>query len=466
MARRVQVHLASAPVDFSPLDAFGVALQSDGEMAWLDSAIGHAKRGRHCFLALELEEAVCTEGDELVLRDANGSHVDVKTARWKAVDEVFAAESQGVSGLGWLGYVAYEAAPLFDPAFPSYQHDLPFPVLRFDRVRAAVVRDETGSRLVASGQSPEEARRRLDKWWTRFQESAGVPSTTPLSPLEAPDGALHQRNVAELREHIAGGRVYQTCYTFPLRFERPETLAPAYVALRRASPGDYGAYLRFNELEVASSSPERFVSIKGHQIECRPMKGTRPRLGNVLEDASIAAELAASEKDRAENVMIVDLMRNDIGRVCEVGSVSVPSLFDVETYATVHQMTSTVTGTLREGVGPFQVLEAAFPPGSMTGAPKVAACQLLRNLEVAPRGLYSGTIGWLGYDGHAEFSVVIRTLQAWQDLAQWNVGGGIVWDSTPEGEWEEALQKAEALRKVGLLAEAERTVSEDETTPT
>ncbi len=184
------------------------------------------------------------------------------------------------------------------------------------------------------------------------------------------------------------------------------------------------------------------------------MKGTRARVADPTRDRVEAQRLAGSAKDRAENVMIVDLMRNDIGRVCRVGTVRVPQLYNVETYATVHQMTSTVRGDLLPGVGPFQVLEATFPPGSMTGAPKVAACHLVRRLEGEPRGLYSGAIGWLGYDGAAEFSVVIRTLQAWGGMARWNVGGGIVWDSTPDGEFDEALSKAAALHRSELLTES------------
>jgi anthranilate/para-aminobenzoate synthase component I len=181
------------------------------------------------------------------------------------------------------------------------------------------------------------------------------------------------------------------------------------------------------------------------------MKGTRARLLDPIADAEARRELAVSEKDRAENVMIVDLMRNDIGRVCELGSVVVPVLYEVETYATVHQLTSTVVGTLRPGVGVFELLEAVFPPGSMTGAPKVAACTLLAEVESRARGLYAGTVGWIGYDGRAEFSVVIRTLQAWGDVVRWDVGGGVVWDSTPEGEWAEAMHKADALRRAGLV---------------
>ena len=310
---------------------------------------------------------------------------------------------------------------------------------------------------MATGTSERDADARLAHWSGILTESVDPGRAARLRRLETADRQRHQARVAEIREKIAEGRVYQACYTFPLRFERPASLVPHYLRLRAASPGDFGAYLRMGGIEAASTSPERFFRIDGRTIECRPMKGTRPRAADPSADPgaddALAAELAASEKDRAENVMIVDLMRNDIGRVCEIGSVEVPRLFEVERYATVHQMTSTVRGTLRSGVGPFGALEACFPPGSRTGAPKVAACHLLAELETEPRGLYSGAIGWLGYDGVSELSVVIRTLQAWGDIARWNVGGGIVWDSTPEGEFDEALSKAAALEASGLLAD-------------
>lgn len=445
-------------VNVTPADAFGACVERGDDLVWLDSAIGDRDRGRRSLLTLETEPALLVGAREgrarLVWPDGSASIRVDAPAFWSAADALLAAESSTAGeGLGWCGYVAYEAGHLADPGLPDTVGHSAFPVIRFDRVRAALRTEHGRTELVTTGRTGEEAEDRLLRWSRTLAHTTPLPRPEPLRRFEPPDRDRHMGNVAELREAIGAGEVYQACYTFPLRFQRPTSLAPHYRALRDRSPGDFGAYLRMGDLEAASTSPERFLRIDGRTVTCRPMKGTRPRDTDPVRDARAADELHGSVKDRAENVMIVDLMRNDIGRVCELGSVSVPELYAVERYATVYQMTSTVTGTLRDGVGPFGTLEAAFPPGSMTGAPKVAACKLLLPLEAEPRGLYSGSIGWLGYDGVSELSVVIRTLQAWGEMARWNVGGGIVWDSTPEGEFDEALAKAAALERSGLLAE-------------
>jgi para-aminobenzoate synthetase len=192
---------------------------------------------------------------------------------------------------------------------------------------------------------------------------------------------------------------------------------------------------------LAGASPERFLQVRDRVVQARPMKGTRPRLGDPLQDDAQRQDLRDSLKDRAENVMIVDLMRNDLGRVCALGSVWVPDLFTVETYRAVHQMTSTVRGTLAPDAHALDAVRACFPPGSMTGAPKVAAMQRLQTLETSPRGWYSGALGYLGFDGDADLCVVIRSALLSQDRLAWHVGGGIVADSDFEAEWLESLSK-------------------------
>lgn len=441
---------ASLSLAVDPRAAFCALVSLGDDVVWLDSADGDWDRGRRSIVALELEPAVVERDGRMQFTGPDGRGTESGLS-WASLDERLREEAVG--GLGWTGYVAYEAAALFDAALESVQRPLPYPSLRFDRVRAAVIVDGAGTRLEVTGTSAADARRRLKRWQGRLEAPLEVPSAAPLQPLGEPDGEHHRAVVAGLRQRIGEGRIYQACYTFPLWFRRPASLAPHYLALRDSSPGDYGAYVRLGALEASSSSPERLFRVVGRRVECRPMKGTRPRASAPSEDARTKEELATSLKDRAENVMIVDLVRNDIGRVCELGSVQVPELFEIESYATVHQMTSTVIGTLAPDVGPFQLLSAVFPPGSMTGAPKVAACRLLRQIEQSPRGVYSGSIGWMGYDGTHDFSVVIRTLHGWHDRARWDVGGGVVWDSTPEGEWLEALQKAAALRAAGLAFE-------------
>ena len=217
-----------------------------------------------------------------------------------------------------------------------------------------------------------------------------------------------------------------------------------YGALAGRQPVGHGAFVRQEGLpDILSRSPELFFRTNSAgRIETRPMKGTQPRSADAAEDARRRAWLAQDEKNRAENLMIVDLLRNDISRVSVPGSVHVPKLFDIESYATVHQMTSTVAAQLAENVRLSEILKALFPCGSITGAPKLRAMEILRGLEPWPREVYCGGIGWAAPDGRSEFSVAIRTVLVEGGLATLNVGGGVVWDSVATDEYEEALWKA------------------------
>jgi anthranilate/para-aminobenzoate synthase component I len=207
----------------------------------------------------------------------------------------------------------------------------------------------------------------------------------------------------------------------------------------------FASYLELPEVSVVGASPERFLRVEPDgRVESRPIKGTRPRGRDPVEDGRLREELARSEKDRAENLMIVDLVRNDLGRVCAAGSVEVPGLFAIEDYASVFQMVSTVRGRLAPGRDALDLVRASFPPGSMTGAPKIAAIRLLDRLERGRRGIYSGAIGWLDARGGADLSVVIRTLVVRGSRALVQVGAGIVADSDPAAEWRESLDKARA----------------------
>ena len=283
-------------------------------------------------------------------------------------------------------------------------------------------------------------------------------NTTAATLRHAPGAYLDLIDRAQ--EHIVAGDVYQLCLTNRLRVTTDKDAFAAFNELRVQSPAPYASFVRLTRadgttLEVASSSPEQFLAVDATgRVSTKPIKGTRPRVraadGSIetQADAFMAAELAAAEKERAENLMIVDLMRNDLLRVCEPNSIAVTALFDVESYATVHQLVSTVEGQLVVGATAVDALIAAFPGGSMTGAPKLRAIELIAELEDAPRGVYSGVIGWIGANGASDFGMTIRTMVFAGGEGEIGIGGGITSDSRAQAELEETRLKAAALLRV------------------
>ena len=321
-------------------------------------------------------------------------------------------------GLYAAGYVAYEAAPAFDKALAAHERPAT-PLLWF-----------------ALFEGPREQ---------VAAETAGDYSLTAWEPSVGRDA--YDRRVGAVREAVARGDVYQVNYTFRLRARFAGDDRAFYENLLAAQRAPYGAYLNTGRLRVLCASPELFFRRRGTRIVTRPMKGTARRGRWNEEDESLSEWLFRSEKNRAENVMIVDLLRNDLGRVAEVGSVHVPRLFEIERYPTVFQMTSTVAANLPGGTTLEQIFAALFPCGSVTGAPKVSAVRLIKALEDEPRGVYCGAVGMVAPGGEAVFNVAIRTVlvDVEAGTAEYGVGGGITWDSTAEGEYAEALDKAALL---------------------
>ncbi len=254
--------------------------------------------------------------------------------------------------------------------------------------------------------------------------------------------------VQRAQAYIAAGDVYQV--NLSQRFTAKWEGSPwaLYQRLQRESPVPFGAFLDLGDSWVVSASPERFLHVQNGVVETRPIKGTRPRGATPAEDAALADELRTSEKDRAENLMIVDLLRNDLGRVCETGSIRVPALWQVEGYSNVWQLVSAVTGVLRPEADAVAALEAAFPGGSVTGCPKIRAMEIIEELEPVRRGIYCGALGYLGFDGTMDTSIVIRTIVLTRDRLFLQVGGAVVADSDPQAEYEETLVKAQAARSV------------------
>jgi para-aminobenzoate synthetase len=255
--------------------------------------------------------------------------------------------------------------------------------------------------------------------------------------------AQHVDDISSCLDLLRAGDSYELCLTNQIATELTADPLALYIELRRVNPAPFASYLRFGDLAVLSSSPERFLSVdRDGRVEAKPIKGTAPRGASADEDTRLAARLRDDEKNRAENLMIVDLLRNDLGSVCAVGSVEVPSLMAVESYETVHQLVSTVRGRLRPGSGAAECARACFPPGSMTGAPKLRSVEILDRLEGRARGVYSGAVGYFGLGGGCDLSVTIRTIVLDGATATIGAGGAIVLQSDPEREWEEMLLKA------------------------
>ncbi|GAA3723400.1 aminodeoxychorismate synthase component I [Salinactinospora qingdaonensis] len=271
--------------------------------------------------------------------------------------------------------------------------------------------------------------------------------------------------IAESLELIRQGESYEICLTNAVTVRTPIVALDTYALLRRISPVPYGALLDFPEVAVLSASPERFLTMGTDRVfESKPIKGTRPRGATPEEDEELRQDLLTREKDRSENLMIVDLLRNDLNRVGEVGSVHVPRLFHVETYATVHQLVSTIRGTLRAEESAVGCVRAAFPGGSMTGAPKIRTMEIIDQLEEGPRGVYSGALGWFSLSGAMDLSIVIRTLVAHGDRVSFGVGGAIVALSDPEEEFEETTVKSRAMVSAVLATATPPTPARPEVT--
>ena len=292
----------------------------------------------------------------------------------------------------------------------------------------------------------------------------GAPPEAPSYPVLGVDGAeavglrstfTHRGYldaVARVREYIVAGDIFQANLSQRLQAPLVEPPLELYTRLRGRNPAAFAAYLDFDDLRVLSASPERFLRLdeNGRHVETRPIKGTRPRGLGPMHDAALGRALSESDKDRAENVMIVDLLRNDLSRVCRPGTVRVPELFALEQHPTVHHLVSTVVGELEASADAIDLLRAAFPGGSITGAPKVRAMEIIAELEPSRRGVYCGSIGYLSVTGAMDTSIVIRTYLALRGRVYFQAGGGIVADSDPELEYRETLDKARAL--IGALA--------------
>lgn len=340
---------------------------------------------------------------------------------------------------GWVGWQGYDDAAARAGA-PSRQES-GAPGARWLRVTSFVAFDHSTRRAWAVG-PPGESRTLADAIADLAAPAAPSPPATAVVARQRHAPEEYADLIERCREHIRAGDAYQLCLTTRFEVAGHVDAVATFRRLRQLTPAHHGGFVASPDATLASASPEQFLEVRDGVVRTRPIKGTRPRDADPVADAALAAELQGSDKERAENVMIVDLMRNDLSRVCEPGSVGVDALLEVETYPAVHQLVSTVSGTLAPETTVGALLDAAFPAGSMTGAPKLSAMTILEALEGAPRGVFSGCFGWVGEDGALDLAMVIRSIVIHPGGAYVGAGGGITWRSDAAAEVSEVAVKA------------------------
>lgn len=359
---------------------------------------------------------------------------------------------------GALGYFSYDLGRRLEHLPQIARDDEQLPEMAVGIYDCALVVDHELRRCWLVG----DTRRGLDT--ARWQRMIEFWSSLPVARARIPfivrsdvrvdlDRPAYGRLFDQVMRYIHEGDCYQVNLARRFSAEVDGDLWSAYMRLRKINPAPYASYINYPFARVLSASPERFLRVESGSVETKPIKGTRPRSVDPLMDVELARELQGNPKDRAENLMIVDLLRNDLGKSCAIGSVSVPSLFALESFATVHHLVSTVTGTLAKEKDALHVLSSCFPGGSITGAPKLRAMEIIEQLEPHRRGVYCGSIGYVGFDGCMDTNIAIRTLVHTGGVMRFWAGGGIVADSDKDAEYQETNDKAAAMLE--LLGRAE-----------
>lgn len=444
-----------------PCQVFSIFSDKEGSL-FLDSAQLREHCGRYSFIGLDPFQ---------VMSSKNGLIKKKGEAFWGDPFEVLKKELntfslESLSDLppfqgGAAGYFGYELAQHLERLPLAKADDLAFPdlilgfydvVLGFDLLQKRAWIFSSGFPCQESRQRRERAQQRLV--WA-LEQVKRVPEETPDSAYQFDKVEVssnfspkaYQEQVQKVIAYILAGDIFEANLSQRFCAPLPDTLVPfeLYRSLRKINPSPFAAYLKFADTVVASASPERFLKLAASWVETRPIKGTRSRGQSLEEDERLARELVTSEKDRAENVMIVDLLRNDLSRVCEDFSVKVPQLCGLESYPTVHHLVSVVTGKLRQNLKAIDLLKATFPGGSITGAPKLRAMEIIAELEPTQRGPYCGSLAYLGFDGRMDSSIIIRTFCIKNNQVSFQAGGAIVADSDPRQEQEETVTKARAL---------------------
>ncbi|UMZ74922.1 aminodeoxychorismate synthase component I [Natranaerofaba carboxydovora] len=416
----------------------------------LDSYLNPERLGRYSFIGTEPFEII--KG-----KDSDEDLFEVLRQKIKEYNVENDSDLPFVGGA--VGYISYDACHYIEKKLPRTAiDDINVPDLYFGLYDAVIIVDnlEQKTYVASPGLNPSKEEEKIDRLCERIEraEREGIDpiyyEEKDFPPVELKSNFKKEEyysTLQKIKDYIEAGDIYQANLTQRFEGNVPMSSYELYRDLRRVSPAPFGAFLNFGEVDILSNSPERFIQLRGDQIETRPIKGTRPRGRTPEEDRMYREELVRSEKDKAELLMIVDLERNDIGRVSETGTVRVPELFKLEEYSNVHHLVATVVGRLREDKDVIDLIKATFPGGSITGAPKIRAMEIIDEVEPTQRNVYTGSIGYLGFDGSLDLNIAIRTMVKKGDKVYFQVGGGIVWDSDVKEEYEETFKKAASIKK-------------------
>jgi para-aminobenzoate synthetase component I len=423
---------------------------------WLDSAARGVPDGRYDIVAADPTITIRTRGETTEVADRNGRvttslRPPFELLREQLGDPVVPRDAIPFAG-GALGYFAYDLGRRLERLPSIAEVDVAMPELAVGIYDWAVIVDHAAcrARLVSRGRDP----RTFETWDALLERLSSGSSWEPapfrvLSPAASSfTRAGYAEAFSRVQAHIRAGDCYQVNLTQRFRARASGDAWHAYLKLREINPAPFAAYLDLPDGKVLCSSPELFLRLVGDRVTTKPIKGTRPRSSDPSRDRELADALRASPKDRAENVMIVDLLRNDLGKTCVPGSIRADELFDVESFAKVHHLVSTVKGKLAPGHDALDLIAGCFPGGSITGAPKLRSMQIIEELEPQRRGVYCGAIGYVGFDGNAELNIAIRTLVQHGDYVYAWAGGGVVADSKVDAEYQESFDKAAAMLEV------------------
>ena len=422
---------------------------------FLDSGYPLIDSGRYDIMSARPYRTLVTHGNETRIADRTGVEYSDEDP-FSLVKRQLGERRINLSGFpfsgGALGYFSYDLGRRIEKLPALARDDVNVPDMAIGLYDWALVVDHHKRRTWLIG---ADKAHHSNAEWEELQDFFGDGNTTPAAPYTVQSDLLNHTGREQyeaafdrIKHYIRDGDCYQV--NLAQRFSvavRGDSWS-VYRQLRKSNPAPFACFFRLEQGSVLSSSPERFILISNDQVETKPIKGTIRRSVYAYEDKALAEQLLESEKDRAENLMIVDLLRNDIGKNCETGSVMVPRLFALESFATVHHLVSTVTGRLASGKHALDLLRGAFPGGSITGAPKLRAMQIIEELEAFRRTVYCGAIGYIGFDGNMDTSIAIRTLVHKNGRIYFWAGGGVVADSQPESEYTECYTKAEAILRL------------------